>query len=163
RDGDFINAANGIADLTGEAPRLLPHTPDYFPSYCLSYPFDPEAECPTWIKCVATLSRGDVECAMVLQDAFGYSLTRVQWRQVFCLLYGPGNNGKSTVLTVLRAMLGEQNCSNLTLDQFSERFLLQKTLGKLANVAPDVGELDKRREHILKAYSAGDPQTFDIK
>jgi P4 family phage/plasmid primase-like protien len=49
------------------------------------------------------------------------------------------------------------------LEVFGERFQLTATLGKLANIASEVGELDKAAEGFLKSFTAGDTMQFDRK
>ena len=43
------------------------------------------------------------------------------------------------------------------------RFALTPTLGKLANIASEVGEIDRVAEGFLKSFTAGDMMTFDRK
>jgi P4 family phage/plasmid primase-like protien len=60
-------------------------------------------------------------------------------------------------------MLGAENCSHVPLELFGERFQLATTVGKLANIASEVGELDKAAEGFLKSFTSGDPMQFDRK
>ena len=61
------------------------------------------------------------------------------------------------------AMLGEENCSHVSLELFGDRFSKTMTLGKLANICGDVGELDKVSEGQVKAFVSGNTMTFDRK
>jgi P4 family phage/plasmid primase-like protien len=79
------------------------------------------------------------------------------------MLEGEGSNGKSVVCAALEAMLGTENCSHVPLEVFGERFQLTPTIGKLANIVPEVGELDKTAEGVLKSFTSGDPMQFDRK
>src|SRR5262249_21140138 len=63
----------------------------------------------------------------------------------------------------LEALLGSGNCAHVPLEVFGERFQLTPTVGKLANIASEVGELDKAAEGILKSFTSGDPMQFDRK
>jgi putative DNA primase/helicase len=67
------------------------------------------------------------------------------------------------VLAGLHAMLGEANVSTVPLEDFGRRFATAQTLGKLVNVCPEVGELDRTAEGTLKAFVAGDRMTFERK
>jgi P4 family phage/plasmid primase-like protien len=60
-------------------------------------------------------------------------------------------------------MLGTENVSSVPLEQFGERFALYPTLGKLANIAAEVGEIDRVAEGILKSFTTGDAIQFDRK
>src|SRR5262245_17618758 len=81
--------------------------------------------------------------------------------QRFLFLVGEGCNGKSVVLAGLHAMLGEDNVSTVPLEDFGRRFAMAQTLGKLANITPEVGELDRTAEGTLKAFVSGDTMTFE--
>ena len=74
-----------------------------------------------------------------------------------------GHNGKSTVCDVLTALLGHTNISSLTLEQIIGRFDLACTLGKLANIAADIGEVAKVDEGCLKSFIGGDMLKFEKK
>src|SRR2546423_12423351 len=83
--------------------------------------------------------------------------------QRLLFLVGEGANGKSVVLAGLHAMLGEDNVSTVPLEDFGKRFATAQTLGKLVNICPEVGELDRTAEGTLKAFVGGDRMTFERK
>ena len=167
RRRNLIALANGLLDLdalfAGEDDVLLPHTPRWFSPACLPYPFDPEADCPRWRAFLERNLEGEAERIALLQEWFGYCTTADTSRQKFLLLEGEGANGKSVVCAVLEAMLGSENCSHVPLEVFGTRFQLEATLGKLANIASEVGELDKAAEGFLKSFTSGDPMQFERK
>lgn len=165
---EMVPVANGILNLS----RLLgghvdsavyPHTPHWFSQVCLPYEFDLDAECPRWNKFLERNLEGDEDRKTLLQQWFGYCLTTDTSHQKFLLLEGEGKNGKSVICACLAAMLGEGNCSHVALELFSQRFALTQTVGKLANIFGDVGEIDNVAEGFLKAFTAGDRMTFDRK
>ena len=79
------------------------------------------------------------------------------------MLEGEGSNGKGVVFDILTFALGEENVSNVALELFGERFQLIPTIGKLANVVTEVGELRSIPEALLKAFVAGDRMYSDRK
>src|SRR5262249_2891693 len=93
----------------------------------------------------------------------GYLLTRSTDAQACLVLVGEGRNGKSVLLAGLQALLGADNVSTVPLEDFGRRFAMAQTLGKLANLCAEVGELDKTAEGTLKAFVAGDAMTFERK
>jgi len=167
RRRNLIALANGLLDLDplfdGKADVLLPHSPRWFSPTCLPYPFDPDADCPRWLAFLAHNLEGDAERIALLQEWFGYCVTADTSRQRFLVLEGEGANGKSVVCAALEAMVGTDNCSHVPLEVFGERFQLTPTIGKLANIASEVGELDKAAEGFLKSFTSGDPMQFDRK
>jgi P4 family phage/plasmid primase-like protien len=97
------------------------------------------------------------------QQWFGYLLLPDTSLQRFLMMVGDGANGKSVVCAVLHALLGDGNTVSVPLEFFGQRFHLVETLGKLANIVSEVGELDKVAEGALKAFVAGDPMLFERK
>jgi len=167
RGSSFLAMANGLLDLdrafAGEADELLPHTPQWFSPVCVPYDFDRSAECSRWINFLEEIFEGDQERITLLQEWFGYCLTMDTSLQKFLVLEGEGANGKSVVCDVLASVLGHSNVSHVPLESFGHRFQLTMTLGKLANIASEVGDLDKAAEGTLKAFTAGDRMYFDRK
>jgi P4 family phage/plasmid primase-like protien len=158
---DLLALSNGLLDLdTGE---LRPHTPKWFSLVCLPYAFDPDAKCPHWLEVLGQNLEGDRERIELLQQFFGYTLLNSTDAQRFLFLVGEGANGKSVVLAGLHAMLGENNVSTVPLEDFGRRFAMAQTLGRLANISPEVGELDRTAEGTLKAFVSGDRMTFERK
>jgi P4 family phage/plasmid primase-like protien len=158
---DLLALANGLLDL--DALELRPHTPDWFSLACLPYGYDPQAACPRWLSVLGENLEGDAERIGLLQEFFGYSLMNSTDAQRFLFLVGEGANGKSVVLAGMHAMLGQENVSTVPLEDFGRRFAMAQTLGKLANICPEVGELDRTAEGTLKAFTSGDRMTFEKK
>jgi len=166
---NWVGMKNGILDLDAllddaEADQVLrPHGPDWFSTVCLPYAFDPDAECPQWLKFLERSMEGDQERIAILQEWAGYLLLPDTDQQKFMVLEGEGGNGKSVYLAGLEAMLGADNCSHVGLEKFGDRFSLAQTLGKLANLVGDMGEIDRVAEGHLKSFVAGDVMFFDRK
>lgn len=164
---EFITLTNGIFDLEaafrGELECLRPLTPNWFSPISLTFPFDVNADCPRWRAFLDQMLQGDRQLIQLLQLWFGYCLVPDVSLQKALLLVGDGSNGKSIILHMLVALLGLGNVSAVQLENFGERFALAPTVGKLANVIPEVGELDKVAEGVLKGFVVGDLLTIDRK
>lgn len=80
-------------------------------------------------------------------------------------LQGEGANGKSVILTVMVALLGKSNVSGVGLENFNptRTFPLAQTIGKLANLVPELSETTRAEEGVLKAFSSGDLITVERK
>jgi P4 family phage/plasmid primase-like protien len=161
------NGVLGLGRLFGGADSpidcLLPASPRWFSPVVLDYGFDERADCPQWQAFLDRVFGGDAERVLLAQEVFGLCLTPDTSFQRFVLLYGEGSNGKSVFCDLLSAFLGEPNVSHVPLEAFAQRFALTATLGKLANIASEVGEIDRVAEGLLKAFVAGDAMTFDRK
>lgn len=100
-----LNVSNGIVDLkTGE---LLPHDSKCLMTKVAPIQFVRGASCPNWLQFLYKIMNDDQELIDFVQRAIGYSLTGVTTEQSFFILYGTGQNGKSTFLTVIQDLLGD--------------------------------------------------------
>jgi putative DNA primase/helicase len=109
--GDFdqdhyvLNCQNGTLDLRRGILRDFDRR-DYLTRQ-LDFAFDPEASCPQWLRFLDTVFAGNRELIDYMQRAIGYTLTGDTSEQCLFLCHGPGANGKSVMLEVITALLGE--------------------------------------------------------
>lgn len=158
---NWLALTNGLLDL--DTDELHRHTPAWFSTVCLPYRYDPQASCERWLGMLQQNLEGDIERIALLQEFFGYCLTPSTDAQACLILVGEGGNGKSVILAGLHALLGDGNVSTVPLEDFGRRFAMAQTLGKLANISAEVGELDRTAEGTLKAFVSGDRMTFERK
>lgn len=165
----YVSLANGILNLDGifEGEPLdqciFPHSSDWFSAVGLDYPFDPNAKCPLFLDYLQYSMNGDQQRIELLQEWAGYLLTSRNEFQKFLVLEGEGGNGKTVFFAAMRAMLGEENVSGVSLENFGDRFSLEQTLGKAANISGDAGEIDSVAEGVIKQFTGGDAMYFDRK
>ena len=105
QDDWLLNTLSGVINLrTGE---LLPHRREYMMTKIAPVHYDPDAKCPTWLAFLDRIMEGNEALISFLQRAVGYALTGNTREQVLFLFYGTGENGKSTFLETIEAMLGD--------------------------------------------------------
>ena len=68
--------------------------------------YDPSAECPKWRAALELWMGGDTKMVKFLQRLVGYCLTEDVRHQALFILYGDGDNGKSTFTLTLHSLLG---------------------------------------------------------
>ena len=101
----LINCLNGTYNLrTGQ---LQKHNPADMITKLASVIYDSSADCPLWKKCLETIFNGDQELICYFQAAAGYSMTGISREQCMFILYGNGQNGKSTVIETIMTILGD--------------------------------------------------------
>ena len=101
----LLTVTNGTIDLrNGE---LLPPCRDHLITRLAPVRYDPKARSPRWESFLAKIFDGNEGLIRYLQRAVGYSLTGSTVEQVFFLLHGTGQNGKSSFLEAVRFILGE--------------------------------------------------------
>jgi len=161
RDPWLLNVLNGTLNLrTGE---LRKHRKQDLITKLAPVEFDPEATAPLW---EAFLERviPDPEVREFLQRAVGYSLTGDTSEQCLLLLYGTGQNGKSTFLETVRSLLGDY-----AQHTDFETFLAQRhkeirnDIARLAGArfvtALEVEAGKKLAESLIKLLTGGDTVT----
>jgi putative DNA primase/helicase len=73
------------------------------------------SKCPLFKGLLARITGGDQELAGYIQKAVGLSLTGITSEQVMFFVFGKaGNNGKSTLVNLIRDMLGDYGCHTPT-------------------------------------------------
>ena len=123
-----LNVTNGTVDLcTGE---LRPHDRGHHISKLAPVKYDPEAQCPQWLRFLHRIFDGHAKLISFVQRACGYSLTAKTGEQCLFLCHGTGANGKSTLLETILHMLGDY-----ALMTPSETLLLKRTEGIPNDVA----------------------------
>lgn len=170
----YVSMENGLLDI-GKILSLkeeedcsiedvmFPHDHRWFSTFSLPYKFDPDARCPLWNAFLVKNFGGDKELIDLAQEWAGYLISPQNDMQKFLALEGDGQNGKSVFLSVMQALLGEENCSSVSLEQFADRFAMAQTLGKQANICADVGQIDIVAEGRLKSFVSADTMMFDRK
>jgi putative DNA primase/helicase len=159
---EVVNVLNGRVNLlTGE---LLPHTPDIIEFSQLPVYYDPLA--PTHDLLERTLMnvfQQDQELFNLFEEMVGYLLAKHALYHKAFVLFGSGRNGKSTILDVLKAFLGEENYSSVELASLNDRFKTAELEHKLANIGDDIGDKPIKDTAILKKLISGDSITVERK
>lgn len=101
----YVNCNNGVIDL--EKQKLLPHSPDLYLTNQVSVNYNKEASITEWLKFLDSIFLGDKDMIKYVQKSLGYSLTGSTEEQCFFVLYGNGNNGKSTFLAAVRKIFND--------------------------------------------------------
>lgn len=104
QDRYLLNVLNGTIELrTG---KLRPHRQADMITKLAPVEYDVSAECPRWQKFLERF-QPDAEVRAWLQRFVGYCLTGSVAEQMLMFAHGTGANGKSTLLEVLLAILGD--------------------------------------------------------
>jgi putative DNA primase/helicase len=170
-EGEVLVMKNGILTLDKSLAEgtdqttdvLIPHTPRLFATFSLPYDYDPNAQCPKWIKFLNETFSDDPESIAFIQEWFGYHLSSENNQKAFLVLEGPTNSGKSVITNILTAMMGEQNVSNIPLIDFKHDFKLQGIYGKKANICAEIKSTGAGCEQMLKSITGGDRIELDVK
>jgi putative DNA primase/helicase len=101
----MLLAAEGVTINLGTGIVYDPN-PDDRISLRVAIKYDLEAECPKWIQTLQEVFKNDQEMIAYFQRACGYSITGSNKEQCMFICHGHGANGKSTLLSVIRNVIG---------------------------------------------------------
>jgi putative DNA primase/helicase len=102
----LLGVENGTLDLS--SGKLRKAAPNDYITMLAPVPFDPVAECPGFLKFLDTIMSGSQPLIDFLQRAVGYAVSGYTDEQCLFFCFGTGANGKSTLLGVLRDLLGHR-------------------------------------------------------
>ena len=93
---------------------------------------------------------------LLLEEAIGYCFYR--WNELgkAFILTGDKSNGKSTYLSMVQNLLGEENICALDLKELGDRFKTAEMFGKLANIGDDIGDEFIANPAVFKKLVTGD-------
>lgn len=134
---EWINFQNGFYDPKNK--RIVPHNPEYKSVNQIPYKYDPDEEISSEImEMFLQWAAADPADREMLLQFYGLCLTLDTRQQKFLMLTGRGGSGKSIVLSLLIAMVGEKNVSNIPLEKLGDRFAPIGLLHKLVNSCADL-------------------------
>lgn len=154
---ELVNVKNGMYNvITGE---LLPHSPEYGSFVQLPVTYNPDAWSERWVEFLKTIFFDDdkYDKRGLLQQFFGYCLIPDARYQKALFLYGTGANGKSTVLDVLEAMIGQDHVSSLSLADLATKFRASFLEHKLVNSSSETSTSDAVESAAFKQVVDGSP------
>jgi putative DNA primase/helicase len=157
----LINLKNGMLDIHEQI--TLPHNKNYFSKIQIKIEYDPGASRHKWEQFLNEVCLDDPIKILSLQDFAGYCLYPEIFIHKCLFLLGQGANGKSVFINTLQKIIGKENCSNLEIHQFSDKFQLGHLKDKLLNVSTEVDTKKKIESSIFKQVVSGDPIHADKK
>jgi len=150
----ILNLKNGLLNLqTGE---FAEHSPEYLSMVQLPVKYDPKANCLKIAKFLSeVLFLDDLQC---VQEYVGYVLWKEYNGAKALLLVGEGGNGKSTFILLIKALIGNENASSVSLQELEyNRFAKSDLYGKLANLFADLPDEALKATGTFKMLTGKDP------
>ncbi|MFP6893257.1 MAG: BT4734/BF3469 family protein, partial [Opitutales bacterium] len=170
----IIHCANGVLRLQPKgAANFTDFSVDDYSRNQSPIAYDPEGECPRFLN---ELIHGGVgkEDALLIQKWMGLAVLGDNVPQKFMILDGQPGGGKSTLIRVIREVVGAQNVSQLRTQHLDDRFEIFRYRGKTLLIGSDVSGkfLMHKYANVIKSLVGGDPLSgegknsngsFDIK
>jgi putative DNA primase/helicase len=152
---EWVCLQNCMLDIMNLA--TAPHGREYYATIAMGVSFDPDGEhrCDRWQSFLRETVQTP-EAIMQLQEFAGYCLIRTSKFGKCLLLLGPGSDGKSLYLKILRKLVGPENCAAVSFADLEDQFLRSSIYGKLLNISTEVGSKAMESPYF-KAIATGDP------
>lgn len=159
--GFHLNTPAGIVDLrTGD---VAPPDPTQLHTRMTTVAPDAQHPTPRWDEFLADTFSGHADVQPFIQRLAGYSATGRVTHHVLPFLHGPGGNGKSVFLDVLRALLGDYAGSApakfLMAAQAQHETEVARLAGLRMVICSEVNQDDKFDEAKVKLLTGGDALT----
>jgi putative DNA primase/helicase len=152
----LINIKNGILAISNEDVELCDADPSLGYRYVLSYEYIPEAKAPTFQRFLEETVQ-DENSIKVIYEYMGYILLGKHLSlESALLLLGDGRNGKSVLIKTFAKFAGEENTSNVELQELSNPNRAVTMDGKLLNVGSDSSDKNFDSSQFKRAIS-GEP------
>ena len=156
-----LNTPAGAVDLaTGS---LLPPDPDKLHTKTTRVLADPTHPTPRWTQFLADTFAGREELVGFVQILAGYSATGSTPHHVLPFLHGPGGNGKSVFLDVLRSVLGDYAgaapAKFLMSGQTQHETEVARLSGLRMVICSEINQEDRFDEAKVKLLTGGDALT----
>lgn len=158
---DKIVCNNGLLDII--TLELEPFTPDYISVNKIPINYIPEAHNKTVDHVLNKICCHDQQLRLLVEEMIGYPLLRRPEMGKCFILTGHGSNGKSTLLDMMTAMLGEDNISSIGMEELEQRFKTAEIVNKLANIGDDISNGYMAENSKFKKLVTGEPLMVERK
>jgi P4 family phage/plasmid primase-like protien len=149
---NILNLKNGLLDISTN--QLKPFDSDFLSTIRINANFDPAAECPNFMKFLEDTLEPDL--IPVLQQTMGYSMSLYTEAQKCFLLLGVARSGKSKIINLMEYLVGYENCSNIPLQELSDRFKTAELFSKVLNTFADLPNKAIEDSGMFKALVGSD-------
>lgn len=170
----LINLANGVLNI--KTRELKQHDKKHNFLYCLPYNYREAATAPKFEKFLDDITLGRECLKNIILEYMGYIISGSPYvYQKALILDGAGKNGKTTLLKVIKKLVGRENLANISLESLIGNVFSSSGLhGKLVNISEEEPPKTFREKNgvfknitgdgtVNAQYKYGDAFEFDNK
>ncbi|EEH99453.1 phage/plasmid primase, P4 family domain-containing protein [Clostridium sp. 7_2_43FAA] len=144
RHRNLVNTKSGVYDIRSK--KILPHDHKYmfFSVVNAEYNiqnYNDNFYNSRFYKFLNEITLGDEELKQRLKEITGYCLCNANQMRQFYILIGDGGNGKSIFLNLLMTLVGEENTSNIQLNQLSDQKYIAELANKMVNIGSELSDI----------------------
>ena len=153
-DANLIAFENGLYNIVDDS--FVEFTPEHIITNKIRWKYNPEAYSELADNTLNKIACNDPQIRALLEEAIGYCFYRRNELGKAFILTGDKSNGKSTFLSMVQCLLGDENISSLDLKELGDRFKTAEMFGKLANIGDDIGDEFIANPAIFKKLVTGE-------
>jgi len=158
---NLIALQNGIYDLNTDS--IQEFDPEIIIKNRIPVEYRPDAYDEVTDRTLNKICCHDPELRQLIEEMIGYLLFRRNELRKAFILTGSGQNGKSTLLDMIRHFLGAKNYSSLALEELGHRFKTAELFGKLANLGDDIDSEYIQSNAVFKKLVTGETVNVERK
>lgn len=132
----YLGMKDGILDI--QTMEQFPYSPTWVINNRIGFNYNASAYHEIMDKTLNKVTCNDPQIRSLLEEMIGYTLYRKNTMQSAFILTGEGSNGKSTILNVIKKLLGKKNYTSLDMREMEDTFKPAELSGKLANIGDDI-------------------------
>lgn len=150
----LINMANGVFDI--KSGQIIERSSKQGFKYVLPYDYNPDATAPTWERFLDDVTMGRFGMQQVIMEYIGYCLAGGDClAEKALILYGDGENGKSTLMDTIIELAGEKNTSSLSLTALNDPAKRYMAENKLVNIGEETNVRALGDSEVFKTMVTG--------
>lgn len=153
-DANLIAFENGLYNIVDDS--FVSFTPEHIITNKINWQYNPKAYSELADGVLNKIACNDIQIRALLEEAIGYCFYRRNELGKAFILIGDKSNGKSTFLSTLQYLLGDENIASLDLKELGDRFKTAELFGKLANIGDDIGDEFIANAAIFRKLVTGD-------
>jgi putative DNA primase/helicase len=134
-----------------------------FTPYFVNVEYNPDAEPVEMVdNYLDKLTEGDANYRKLVLESMAHTLiTNAEFKRQlakFFIFIGDGGNGKGTLLTIIRKILGAENCASLSPEEMTKESYFTSMANKLVNLGDDIEDraINEKQMKVLKNVSTCD-------
>lgn len=148
----FKNCVLNLADR-----KIYPHTPSTYNTICINANYIADAPySPLIDEFMNTITQRDISKKTLIYEMIGYCLLKKPIFSKFFIVYGEGQTGKSTLLTMITNLIGVENTATLGFSDLDNQFAPAELYGKLLNIGDDIPYKGLKETDVLKKLVSGE-------
>lgn len=157
----FLPVQNGLLNL--ETLELSPPNPEQIFTYKLPVTYNKNADCPKFKQWLTEVQTPDN--ILTLQEYAGYSIYPNMPFHKSIWFIGEGRNGKSTFITTIEKIIGEENTEHIPIQALNgeRNFAESQLYGKLINISSEPTTKKELETPLFKKLTGNDYISAEVK